>query len=118
MSFGHGIRSVSYTHLDVYKRQVLGVKRNETVQIFKPTGCKRCGQTGYRGRMAIIELLRIDSDMDALIARRAPLDELRKLALEKGFTTLADDGARRILEGYTSIEEVMRVIDLTSRLDR
>lgn len=100
------------------ERKVLGVKRNETVQIFKPTGCKRCGQTGYRGRMAIIELLRIDSDMDALIARRAPLDELRKLALEKGFTTLADDGARRILEGYTSIEEVMRVIDLTSRLDR
>lgn len=100
------------------ERKILGIKRNETVQIFKPTGCKRCGQTGYRGRMAIIELLRIDSDMDALIARRAPLDELRKLALEKGFTTLADDGARRILEGYTSIEEVMRVIDLTSRLDR
>lgn len=99
------------------ERKILGVKRNEAVQIFKPAGCKRCGQTGYRGRMAIIELLRIDSDMDALIARRAPLDELRKLALEKGFTTLADDGARRILEGYTSIEEVMRVIDLTARLD-
>lgn len=98
------------------ERQVLGVKRNEAIQIFKPKGCKRCGQTGYRGRMAIIELLRIDSDMDALIARRAPLDELRKLALSKGFSTLADDGARRILEGYTSIEEVMRVIDLTARL--
>ena len=54
--------------------------------------------------------------MDALIARRAHLDELRKLALEKGFVTLADDGARRILEGYTSIEEVMRVIDLTARI--
>ncbi len=98
------------------ERQVLGVKRNEAIQIFKPKGCKRCSQTGYRGRMAIIELLRIDSDMDALIARRAPLDELRKLALSKGFATLADDGARRILEGYTSIEEVMRVIDLTARL--
>jgi type II secretory ATPase GspE/PulE/Tfp pilus assembly ATPase PilB-like protein len=66
--------------------------------------------------MAIIELLRVDSDMDALIARRAHLDELRKLALQKGFVTLADDGIRRILEGYTSIDEVMRVIDLTSRI--
>jgi len=98
------------------ERKILGVKRNEAIQIFKHKGCKRCNQTGYRGRMAIIELLRIDADMDALIARRAHLDELRKLALEKGFSTLADDGVRRILEGYTSIEEVMRVIDLTARV--
>ena len=98
------------------ERKILGVKVNEAIQIFKHKGCKRCNQTGYRGRMAIMELLRIDSDMDSLIARRAHFDELRKLALEKGFNTLADDGVRRILEGYTSIEEVMRVIDLTSRI--
>ncbi len=100
------------------QRKVLGVKRNEAIQIYKHKGCKRCNQTGYRGRMAILELLRIDADMDSLIARRAHLDELRKMALEKGFTTLADDGVRRILEGYTSIDEVMRVIDLTSRLSQ
>jgi type II secretory ATPase GspE/PulE/Tfp pilus assembly ATPase PilB-like protein len=98
------------------ERKILGLKRNEASQIYKHKGCKRCNQTGYRGRMAIIELLRIDSDMDSLIARRAHLDELKKMALDKGFTTLADDGVRRILEGYSSIEEVMRVIDLTARL--
>ena len=98
------------------QRKILGVKVNEAIQIFKHKGCKRCNQTGYRGRMAIMELLRIDSDLDSLIARRAHFDELRKVALEKGFNTLADDGVRRILEGYTSIEEVMRVIDLTSRI--
>ncbi len=98
------------------ERKILGVKVNEAIQIFKHKGCKRCNQTGYRGRMAIMELLRIDSDMDSLIARRAHFDELRQLALKKGFNTLADDGVRRILEGYTSIEEVMRVIDLTSRI--
>ncbi|MDX1916178.1 MAG: ATPase, T2SS/T4P/T4SS family [Methylophilus sp.] len=97
-------------------RKILGVSQSEAIQIFKHRGCKRCSFTGYRGRMAIMELLRIDSDMDALIARRAHLDELRKLALQKGFVTLADDGIRRILEGYTSLEEVMRVIDLTSRI--
>lgn len=98
------------------ERKILGVKRNEAIQIYKHKGCKRCNQTGYRGRMAILELLRIDSEMDSLIARRAHLDELRKMAVDKGFTTLADDGVRRILEGYTSTEEVMRVIDLTDRL--
>ena len=98
------------------QRKILGVKRNEAIQIFRHKGCKRCNQTGYRGRMAIMELLRIDSDMDSLIARRAHFDELRNMALDKGFTTLADDGVRRILEGYTSIEEAMRVIDLTSRI--
>ena len=67
--------------------------------------------------MAIIELLRIDSDMDSLISRKAHLDELQKLALDKGFITLAEDGVRRILEGYTSVAEVMRVIDLTSRMN-
>ncbi len=98
------------------ERKILGVKRNEAIQIFRHKGCKRCNQNGYRGRMAIMELLRIDSDMDSLIARRAHFDVLRNMALEKGFNTLADDGVRRILEGYTSIEEVMRVIDLTSRI--
>ncbi len=98
------------------ERKILGVKRNEAIQIFRHKGCKRCNQNGYRGRMAIMELLRIDSDMDSLIARRAHFDELRNMALAKGFNTLADDGVRRILEGYTSIEEVMRVIDLNSRI--
>jgi type II secretory ATPase GspE/PulE/Tfp pilus assembly ATPase PilB-like protein len=100
------------------ERKILALKRTEAAEIFKAKGCKKCNLTGYRGRMAIIELLRIDNDMDALIARRAHLDELRTLALEKGFTTLAEDGVRRILEGYTSIEEVMRVIDLTSRITK
>ena len=98
------------------ERKLLGIKPRETSEIFRPTGCKRCNYSGYRGRMAIIELLRIDSDMDALIARKAHLDEIRKLALEKGFITLADDGIRRIREGYTSLAEVMRVIDLTNRM--
>lgn len=100
------------------ERKTLGLKRTETVEIFKANGCKKCNLTGYRGRMAIIELLRIDAEMDALISRRAHLDELRTMAIEKGFTTLAEDGVRRILEGYTSIEEVMRVIDLTSRINK
>ena len=98
------------------EKLILGLKSKDDVQIYRHTGCKRCNYNGYRGRMAIIELLRMDTDIDALIARRVPLDEVRNLALEKGFVTLADDGIRRILEGYTSLSEVMRVIDLTSKI--
>lgn len=100
------------------ERKLLGLKRTESAEIFKPKGCKKCNLTGYRGRMAIVELLRIDAEMDAMIARKAHLDELQKMAFDKGFVPLADDGIRRILEGYTSIDEVMRVIDLTSRIDK
>ncbi|MDO9205639.1 GspE/PulE family protein [Methylotenera sp.] len=103
--------------LDDLERKILRLKPSDKTKVFKPKGCKQCNQNGYRGRMAIIELLRIDSDFDSLISRKAHLDELQKLAFDKGFVTLAEDGVRRILEGYTSLAEVMRVIDLTSRLN-
>lgn len=99
----------------VDERKLLGIKAATDVQIYHNVGCKLCSHSGYRGRMAIMELLRIDNDFDAMIARRAHLDEMRAVAHEKGFVTLADDGVRRILEGYTSLAEVTRVIDLTGR---
>lgn len=98
------------------ERKLLNVTPQQDITVYRNVGCKRCNYTGYRGRMAIMELLRIDHDIDALVARRAPMDELRNMAMEKGFVTLADDGVRRILEGYTNLAEVMRVIDLTSRI--
>lgn len=96
------------------ERRLLGLTPKAVTRVYRQVGCKRCNYTGYRGRMAIIELLRIDNDIDALVARRSPLDEIRAVAMEKGFVTLAEDGVRRILEGYTSFAEVTRVIDLTS----
>ncbi|MCM8594716.1 GspE/PulE family protein [Accumulibacter sp.] len=84
--------------------------------IYRPGGCERCDFQGYRGRLAIMELLRIDSDMDELIARRSTVREMRQLAASQGFTTLADDGLRRVLDGSTSLEEVGRVVDLTDRM--
>ena len=99
----------------VDERKLLGIEVGTDVQIYRNVGCKLCNHSGYRGRMAIMELLRIDNDFDAMIARRAHLDEMRAVAHEKGFVTLADDGVRRILEGYTSLAEVTRVIDLTGR---
>jgi type IV pilus assembly protein PilB len=63
-----------------------------------------------------MELLRMDADLDELIARRATARELHHAAASRGFRPLADDGTRRVLEGSTSLEELSRVIDLTERL--
>jgi general secretion pathway protein E/type IV pilus assembly protein PilB len=98
------------------ERRVLELGHGDMHNIYHSVGCKRCSYSGYKGRMAIIELLRIDAEIDSLIARRAHLDELREAALAKGFTTLAEDGIRRILEGHTSLAEVSRLVDLTGRL--
>jgi len=84
--------------------------------IYRPGGCERCEFQGYGGRLAIMELLRINGDMDELIARRSTAREMRQLADRQGFTTLADDGLRRVLDGSTSLEEVGRVVDLTDRM--
>ncbi len=99
-----------------HERKQLGLKADDAVTIYQATGCKACGSTGYRGRMAIIELLRVDQDMDGLISRRAHMDELRAMAYAKGFVSLADDGVKKILQGHTSFAEVTRVIDLTNRV--
>jgi type II secretory ATPase GspE/PulE/Tfp pilus assembly ATPase PilB-like protein len=82
----------------------------------RPVGCAQCGFKGYKGRLALMELLRMDSDLDELIARRATARELREAALGKGLGSLAEDGIRRVLEGCTSLAEVSRVVDLTGRL--
>ena len=63
-----------------------------------------------------MELLRIDSAIDELIARRATAHEVRQRALSQGFRTLADDGMRQVLAGTTSLEELARVVDLTDRM--
>ena len=62
------------------------------------------------------EILRLNADLDELIARRETAKEIRQQAQCLGFTTLADDGLRRVLDGSTSIEELGRVIDLTDRM--
>ncbi|WP_301102175.1 type II/IV secretion system protein [Propionivibrio sp.] len=84
--------------------------------IFRPCGCERCEFQGYRGRLAIMEILRMNADLDELIARRCTVREIRQLAASQGFESLSDDGLRRVFDGSTSIEELGRVVDLTDRM--
>ncbi len=99
------------------ERRLLGIAHERVVPgIFHPVGCPACENLGYKGRFSIIEILRINSDMDDLIAHRASAREMLKLALSQGFKPLADDACRRVLDGSTSVDEISRVVDLTDRL--
>jgi len=87
-----------------------------TIYRARTGGCEGCGYQGYHGRLAIMELLRMDGDLDELLTRGATMGELTTHALAHGFVPMAEDGLRRVLEGVTTIEEVGRVVDLTARL--
>ena len=94
----------------------LGDVQYEQVKLYRAKGCDRCDNRGYKGRFSLLEILRMDAPIDELLARRASKHELEQHAKTHGFKTLADDGVRFILNGVTSLEEVSRVVDLTTRI--
>lgn len=100
-----------------HEKKLLGINVSQSApMLYRAVGCSKCDNQGYRGRMAIMELLRLDSELDDLISRRASLHVIRSAAIAKGFQPLAADGLRRVLDGSTSIEEIGRVVDLTDRM--
>jgi len=80
----------------------------ETVQVFKPKGCEACNNTGYKGRIALFEVMPIDDDIREMILARAQSREIKKKAIEKGMITLRRSGLIKIKAGITSVEEVLR----------
>ena len=97
--------------------KLLGILPDQPTQtIYRPVGCDLCEHNGYNGRVAIMELLKMDQDIDELIARRATGREIKTVALDKGFRPLMEDAIQRVLDGVTSLSEVSRVVDLTQRV--
>jgi general secretion pathway protein E len=72
-------------------------------------GCDSCRQTGYRGRVAIQELLHIDDTVRSYIMQRTDAQSIREISVARGMHTIRDDGADKIREGITSVAEVLRV---------
>ena len=99
------------------ERGLLGLKATDRQQsIYRAKGCRVCDNMGYKGRLALVEILTFDSELDDVLARRGSQSELLRTALSKGFKTLIDVGTARILEGSSSLEEITRVVDLSLRL--
>ena len=86
-------------------------ERTSTIsgQLYKGLGCENCLDTGYLGRTGIFELLVIDDDVKELISKRCGSHIIKESAIEKGMSTLREDGLRKALAGETTLEEVCRV---------
>lgn len=81
----------------------------EDVVMYRAVGCDNCGNTGYRGRLGIHEVLECTNELKSLIKRRADTDHVREQTSRDGMTTLKQDGILKVLHGFTDIHEVRRV---------
>jgi type IV pilus assembly protein PilB len=79
-------------------------------RLWRPKGCKKCGGTGYRGRMGIHEVMIISEEIGDLTVKEATSEAIREVAMEQGMLTLKQDGLEKCRQGQISIEEVARVI--------
>jgi general secretion pathway protein E len=85
------------------------LEENEGQTFFVGAGCERCFQTGYRGRTGIYEVMLINEGIQELIYKQETAGQIKKLALGAGMRTLRMDGARKVLDGMTTVSEVLRV---------
>ena len=76
--------------------------------LYKAVGCPSCSQSGYSGRTVIHELMIIDDRIRALIVKNSDSGTIKKAAVEAGMTTLREDGVKKVLQGYTTVDELMR----------
>ncbi|HEY6151699.1 MAG TPA: GspE/PulE family protein [Gaiellaceae bacterium] len=77
--------------------------------LYRKKGCPRCGQTGYKGRIGVFQLLVMSENLESMAARNATREELERAAIEEGMRTMWDDGLAKATAGLTSIEELARV---------
>lgn len=90
--------------------RVLGVPiEGELPVVHRPVGCPQCSNTGYRGRIALHEVMGVDDEIERLASRNAPAAEIARHAEATGMTRLRGDGWAKVLLGHTSIEEILRV---------
>ncbi len=83
---------------------------DKPMTFYRGQGCSICRETGYKGRWGIYELLMMNSELNELIVKQASVQELKEAARAVGMRTLQEDGMKKVVEGMTTIEEVMRVV--------
>lgn len=96
--------------MTAYEAILLGLKSSGTHSIAK--GCESCRGTGYRGRLAIAEILVFDHELDELLMTTSSRSHLKTFAQKKGFIPIAQDARNRVLKGDSSLEEILRAVDL------
>ncbi|MDY5576372.1 MAG: ATPase, T2SS/T4P/T4SS family [Lachnospiraceae bacterium] len=94
---------------DEVEKKLLGVPVSEDITIYEPCGCQACGNTGYRGRIGIYEIMTITKTIKRLIASNATAEELKAAAEKEGMSSLRSSAAKYVKEGITSVAEMMKV---------
>ena len=88
----------------------LGIILNkEGTKFYKTRGCEICGGSGYRGRLAIYEIMVMDGELKNMIAKRAEPHELKAAAIKNGMRTLFQAGIDQALKGTTTIDEIIKI---------
>jgi type II secretory ATPase GspE/PulE/Tfp pilus assembly ATPase PilB-like protein len=98
--------------MEVYGRDYfpqLGIKYSPETTLYKPKGCPACNNSGYKGRMGVHELLVGSDEIKRAVQRRAPIDELRNLAMEQGMRTLLQDAMEKSLKGITDMKQARAI---------
>jgi type IV pilus assembly protein PilB len=95
--------------LGMSKEEVKEGLENDTFIFQRGTGCKRCNDTGYKGRVALYEVLELDDNIRELVLQGASTTELKQAAIEGGMETIRRAGMNKLVEGVTTIDEVLRV---------
>jgi len=94
---------------EAYGRAYFTTEYSPEVTLYRPKGCAACGNTGYKGRMGVHELLVGTDEVKRAVQRRAPIDELRNLALQQGMRTLLQDAIDKAFRGFTDIKQARAV---------
>jgi general secretion pathway protein E len=98
-----------YTPTDEEAEWLGFVGKAKELVLYKANGCAICRETGFRGRTGLFELFPMDRDFAQLVTRRAGEQELAELAREKGLAFMVDDGKHKVVNGHTTIPEILRV---------
>jgi type IV pilus assembly protein PilB len=87
-----------------------GYRARVELEAYEPVGCRRCGGSGYRGRLGLYEVMKMSPEIQALALERSPSEAIRDVAVTQGMTRLRDDGLQKVRQGRTSMAEIARVI--------
>jgi type IV pilus assembly protein PilB len=84
--------------------------QSSEIVLYRKRGCSRCGNTGYKGRLGIFQLLIMSETIERLAVERASHDQIERAAIQEGMRTMWDDGLSKVMAGVTSLEELARVV--------
>jgi general secretion pathway protein E/type IV pilus assembly protein PilB len=96
--------------------KILGHSHENPPTVYEAVGCPHCKGKGYKGRIALVEIMAVDKGMDELIATRATRNQMLEHLLSKGFIPMIEDGIEKILAGEIDVKELVSTVDVTDRL--